>query len=79
MTSQAPDQVLLPITIDEAIVLFELLHRYSNTDKLNIVDQAEQRALWNLCCVFEKHFTLSLNGSYEEILETARARLRDEN
>lgn len=29
-----------------AIVLFDLLSRYSDTDRLEIVDQAEHRAFW---------------------------------
>ena len=79
MTSQTPDQVLLPLTVDEAIVLFEILLRYSDTDTLNIEDQAEQRALWNLCCIFEKQMVQPLDGNYVEILKAARARLRDTN
>lgn len=46
--------VNISLTEDEAWVLFELTRRFSDTDKLAIEDQAEERALWNLCCVFEK-------------------------
>ncbi|MES2820894.1 MAG: hypothetical protein V4812_18120 [Pseudomonadota bacterium] len=77
MTQQS-DSVLIPFTEDEAVVLFELLQRFSNTDKLTIEDQAEQRALWNLCCVFEKHLSLPSEESYPEVLQAARERLRDE-
>jgi hypothetical protein len=39
---------------DEALVLFEFLSRFSDTDELRVEDQAEQRALSNLCCLLEK-------------------------
>lgn len=78
MTQEQACDVLIPLTVDEAIVLFEFLQRFSNTDKLTIEDQAEQRALWNLCCLFEKHLTLPFEGGYKEILLAARDRLRDE-
>jgi hypothetical protein len=38
----------------EAVVLNEFLCRFSETDHLTIEDQAEQQALWNLQCLFEK-------------------------
>lgn len=77
--SESPEpDVLLPLTLDEAVVLFEFLQRYSNTDRLSIEDQAEQRALWNLCCVFEKHLTLPFEKNYSDLLAEARNRLRDE-
>ena len=39
---------------------------------------AEQRALWNLCCIFEKVSVLPLDVSYPHALGAARDRLRDE-
>lgn len=71
------NQVIIPLKLDEAIVLFELLQRYSNSDVLSIEDQAEQRALWNLCCVFEKHVHIPFEGNFKEIVAAARNRLRD--
>ncbi len=71
-------EMLIPVTQDEAIVLFEFLQRYSGSNKLTIDDQAEQRALWNLCCTFEKFLTAPFEKNYSEILEEARKRLRDE-
>lgn len=69
----------LTVTDDEFLVLFEFLQRFSSTDRLSIEDQAEQRALWNLCCVFEKAGAAPFEGSYEQALEAARARLRDQD
>ncbi|MCL1138993.1 hypothetical protein [Shewanella pneumatophori] len=52
-------QVELKLTEDEAWVLFEFVRRFSDSDKLDIEDQAEQRALWNLCCTFGTTFHLA--------------------
>ncbi|MET1080484.1 MAG: hypothetical protein ABWY06_20940 [Pseudomonas sp.] len=78
MDQQQPDTVLIPLARDEAVVLFAFLRRFSDTDTLAIEDPAEQRALWNLCCAFEKHASFSFEQSYPEYLEAARARLREE-
>lgn len=45
MNEHINSEVHITLTGDEALVLFELLRRYSDSDQLNIVDQAEQRAL----------------------------------
>lgn len=71
-------QVNITLTEDEAWVLFELTRRFSDSDKLNIEDQAEKRALWNLCCIFEKTLHLELAIEYEEFIAQCRVRLRDE-
>jgi hypothetical protein len=78
MTDPKNDDVTSTLTADEALVLFEFLQRFSNTDKLTIEDQAEQRALWNLCCVFENALVIPFCTSYSEALQAARDRLRDE-
>ncbi|WP_037410982.1 hypothetical protein [Shewanella fidelis] len=51
-------RVEIKLTEDEAWVLFEFVRRFSDSDKLDIEEQAEQRALWNLCCTFETTFHL---------------------
>ena len=66
-------EVVIRLTVPEAVVLDALLRRYSETDRLAIVDQAEQRALWNLQCLFEK-----IGDPSWPSLEEARAALRDE-
>ncbi len=67
----------ISLTPDEAIVLFEWLARENERGKLPIVDQAEQRALWNLEATLESVLTEPLLESYETILGAARDRLRD--
>ncbi|NRQ43968.1 hypothetical protein HRH59_15595 [Rheinheimera sp. YQF-2] len=71
-------EVSISLTEDEAWVLFELTRRFSDTDKLIIEDQAEERALWNLCCVFEKTLHQESDLSYKDFIATCRDRLRDE-
>ena len=78
MTNLNNDDVTITLTADEAVVLFEFLSRFSGTDKLAIEDQAEERALWNLCCIFEKSLVVPFDVSYLEVLQAARNRLRDE-
>ncbi len=78
MSEQTNSEVHITLTADEALVLFEFLSRYSDSDQLNIVDQAEQRALWNLCCIFEKKSVASFDLEYAQALSEARARLCDE-
>jgi hypothetical protein len=68
----------IKLTEDEAWVLFEFVRRFSDTDKLNIEDQSEERALWNLCCIFEKSLHQEKNIEYKEFIKQCRNRLRDE-
>ena len=67
----------LELTADEALVLFEFLSRYGKSDTLSVVDQAEQRALWNLQCLFEKQLVEPFHPDYTVLLAAARDRLRD--
>lgn len=71
------DLVRLELTADEALVLFEFLSRYAESDSLSIVDQAEQRALWNLQCLFERQMIEPSGSDYSASLAAARERLRD--
>ncbi len=50
----AQDAVCLSLSQAEALVLFEFLSRYSRTNTLDIVDQAEQRILWDVCSELER-------------------------
>lgn len=78
MNEHIKSEVHITLTADEALVLFEFLRRYSDSGQLNIIDQAEQRPLWNLCCIFEKKSVAPFNMEYGQALLEARAKLRDE-
>ncbi len=71
------EQVELKLTKDEALVLFEFVSRFSDKDKLEIVDQAEQRVLWNVCCLLEKQLVEPFSADYLAIIERARNKVRD--
>jgi hypothetical protein len=77
MTTPPAISVQIPLTADEAVVLFEFVRRFSDSNVLTIVDQAEQRALWNLCCIFERGPLGSIEGDWPDLLRQARDRLRD--
>ena len=72
------DEIQISLTKDEALVLFELLSRFSDSDKLEIEHQAEERALWNLNCSLESVLVEPLKENYFELLQAARERLKDE-
>lgn len=78
MTSPASEEVILKVTADEALVLFDFLQRFSSTNKLSIEDQAEERALWNLTCVVERSLPQTFSPAYDQELKQAKDRLRDE-
>ena len=69
--------VQLELTKDEALILFEFLQRFDDNMSLEIVDQAEERAMWNLHCLLQKQLTEIFDPSYKALLEAARDRLRD--
>lgn len=70
-------QVQLSLSRDEAIVVFEFLSRYTDTGKLVIEDQAEQRVLWDLCASLESELHEPMSLDYEVQLARARAAVRD--
>lgn len=71
------DEVLLRLTKQEALVLFEFVARFSHDDKLGIEDQAERRVLWDICCLLESRLVEPLRLDYAEALAKARDALRD--
>jgi hypothetical protein len=71
------EKVRIELTGDEALVLFELLSRYSDSEALVVEDQAEQRALWNLLAALETQLVGPVRPEYAELLQRARERLRD--
>ncbi len=70
-------ELQLRISHAEAMVLFEFLSRFSESARLSIEDQAEERVLWNLCCDLEQQLSEPFGPSYTKILEAARAAVRD--
>ncbi len=72
------DSVNIKLTKDEAIVLFEFLYRFNNSNDFDgFEDQAEQRVLWNIESILENSLTEPLQTNYRDILEIAREKNRD--
>ncbi|MDB5352656.1 MAG: hypothetical protein JWN86_3903 [Planctomycetota bacterium] len=69
-----------PVTIalhpDEALVLFELLSRYEDTERLSVEGVAEELALWRLHGSLQRVLVTPLLPDYAERLSGARERLR---
>jgi len=78
MTDQ--HDVTLTVTKDEALVLFEFLARFNETDHPDIFeDQAEQRVLWDIECLLEQQLSepFRLDYDYKSIIDEARNKIRD--
>ncbi|MBK7715617.1 MAG: hypothetical protein IPI38_09365 [Gemmatimonadetes bacterium] len=73
----ADGAVTLTLTHDEALVLHDLLQRFSASGGLTLADQAEQRALWNLACLLERELVEPLSPDHAAALAAARQMLRD--
>jgi hypothetical protein len=73
----AQDTVGITLSQAEALVLFEFLSRYNRTHTLDIVDQADQRVLWDLCSQLERVLVEPLAPDYCERVEQARRQVRD--
>ncbi|MEI8409730.1 MULTISPECIES: hypothetical protein [unclassified Kribbella] len=72
------NEISIVLTRDQALVLFEWLGRTGAAEQpAAFEDQAEQRVLWDLEAALESVLTEPLRDDYQELVETARARLRD--
>ena len=78
MPSLPYEEVTLRLSQDEALVLFELVSRFSEKKKLNIEDQAEEKVLWGICCSLEASLTQPLSADYAAALAKARLLVRDQ-
>lgn len=72
-------RIRIDLNNEEAIVLFEFLSRFSDEEKLEIVDQSEERVLLNILCELEKELVKPFSETYAEILTEARPKIRDLN
>jgi hypothetical protein len=69
-------EVQISLTADEALVLFEFLSRFEESNELTIVDPAEERALSNLLGPLQKQLASPFQHDYLEQLQRARNKLR---
>ena len=72
------EKVILELSNDEALILFEWIKRFNEQDNQEFEDQAEERVLWNLEALLEKSLTTLFDRDYKELLNEARGRVRDD-
>jgi hypothetical protein len=70
------EKVSIKLSRAEALVLFELLSRFGETEKLQITELSEKKVLWDIQCFLEKTLTEPLQINYQELLESAREEVR---
>lgn len=75
MTNNSEPNVDITLSRAEALVLFELLSRFSKTEKLVIEHAAEERVLWDVCSLLEEKLVEPFEEDYDSILQTARGSL----
>ena len=73
------DPVSLELTNAEALVLFAWMTRNDEAELLQIEDHAEQRVLWTLEGQLEKTLVETLAPNYANLLEAARAEVREQS
>ena len=73
------DKINLELTSNEALVLFDLLSRFSDSEKDEVVfeDQSERRVLWDMQCMLEAQLLEPFKEDYRKKLEKARDAIRD--
>ncbi|OJJ15703.1 hypothetical protein BKI52_38120 [marine bacterium AO1-C] len=72
------EKVNIELSKNEALVLFEFLARFNESDHPNLFeDQAEQRIMWNLEAILETKLIEPFYENYLEIIQQARAQVRD--
>jgi hypothetical protein len=70
--------VILELSKNEALVLFDWLKRFNEREDSTFEDQAEERALWNLEAILEKVLTVPFSSNYLDSLKEARNAIRDD-
>lgn len=68
-------EVVLQLTKAEALVLFEFVSRFSNTDVLDLQNRAEAQALWNVCGLLAKQLVEPFQPEFCDLLQAARDEL----
>lgn len=76
MADRADTDVTITLTGDEALVLFELLHRWEDQERVGSThNEVEQVALWNLSGLLERELRKPFEPRYADLLAEATARL----
>jgi hypothetical protein len=68
--------VQITLASDEALVLFNLLSRFEDKDKMKFIDQSEKIVLWLLLGKLEKILVEPFKSNYLDLLSDSRERLK---
>jgi len=75
----AENDVTLRLTVDEALVLFDWLHRCEDEGEVvQPVHDGERTALFSLSALLERELVEPLQRNYSELVDQARIRLAGE-
>ena len=71
----AQEPLLVALSADEALVLFELLARSDEAQLLGGIEPAEERVLWRVEAQLQKALVSPFREEYRTILAAARVRI----
>jgi hypothetical protein len=77
LISVTSGRIIIDLSRDEALVLFEWVFRLNKREDVVFDDQAEQRVLWDIEASLESLLDEPLRKDYADLLSAARARVRD--
>lgn len=66
------EPVRIELDEDQALVLFDWLHRLNDSKAAVVAHQAEQRVLWDIKCDLESVLVAPFEAKYKELLAQAR-------
>jgi hypothetical protein len=73
------EEINIKLTIDEALVLFEFISRFNETEHKELFqDQSEQKMMWLIEGQLQKILVEPFRPDYKEIIDNARNNIRDE-
>ena len=70
--TQTAHEVVLELTSSESLVLFELVSRFSEQEKLSVEDPAEAKVLNKVCGLLEKQLVEPFEKNWLSLLDQAR-------
>lgn len=73
------ESVSLKLSSEEALVLFDLLTRFEQSDRLAIEHSGETAALWGLLAALERELVDPFRSNYSDLVSDARDRLVKQN
>ena len=71
------EKVNVKLTKQEAIIFFDFLSRFNDSNKLNIEDHSEEIVLWSLCCQLESILVEPFRGEWKQVLLKARQEVKE--